>query len=50
MKDSVPNPVKKKKSNNYIDNKKFYTEMLFIVACVKKQLQLENLDLLYQDT
>ena len=28
MKDSQPNPVKKKKPTNYIDNKKFYTEMV----------------------
>lgn len=28
MNESMPNPVKKKKSNNYIDNKKFYTEMV----------------------
>jgi hypothetical protein len=28
MKESAPNPTKKKKSNNYIDNKKFYTEMV----------------------
>lgn len=28
MNESQPNPVKKKKTNNYIDNKKFYTEMV----------------------
>lgn len=28
MEDSMPHPVKKKKPNNYIDNKKFYTEMV----------------------
>jgi hypothetical protein len=28
MSESTPNPVKKKKSNNYIDNKKFYAEMI----------------------
>jgi hypothetical protein len=28
MKDSQPNSVKKKKPTNYIDNKKFYTEMV----------------------
>ena len=28
MKESMPNPVKKKKANNYIDNKKFYAEMI----------------------
>lgn len=28
MKESTPNPVKKKKANNYIDNKKFYAEMI----------------------
>ena len=28
MKESMPNPVKKKKPTNYIDNKKFYTEMV----------------------
>ena len=28
MSESAPNPVKKKKSNNYIDNKKFYAEMI----------------------
>ena len=28
MSEPTPNPVKKKKSNNYIDNKKFYAEMI----------------------
>lgn len=28
MSELTPNPVKKKKSNNYIDNKKFYAEMI----------------------
>ena len=28
MNESMPNPVKKKKAHNYIDNKKFYTEMV----------------------
>lgn len=28
MKESMPNPVKKKKPTNYIDNKKFYAEMI----------------------
>lgn len=28
MNESQPNPAKKKKTNNYIDNKKFYTEMV----------------------
>jgi hypothetical protein len=28
MSELAPNPVKKKKSNNYIDNKKFYAEMI----------------------
>jgi ABC-type microcin C transport system permease subunit YejE len=28
MTESTPNPVKKKKANNYIDNKKFYAEMI----------------------
>ena len=39
MKESTPNPVKKKKANNYIDNKKFYTEMVIYRRLYEESLE-----------